>query len=597
MKRSRKPSLLDLENAVAASLSSASAGQQRRTKRIPRANALLRLERDIQNLAPKRAPRVRTQSFDHGESLTVAFSSGSVPAELDLTIGPTAFSEQVDPFAFVEDFDEGATVPAPAAPSNPVLEPGTVPTTRPAAPPTTDTSGVNPSAIPATTPDAPVDTTPNEQDTVRNDAPIAAKPEVNAPSLPAPMPSAPRPAGPSAIDQPIDASAIDEDLRKILEASPIPPIEEKPAPVLAKPTPPSDDTPTQQGQSSPGHQIFDEWEKSSRAMANTFDLGNHSVSNALAEIDARVAAEEEAKLGGTRSTMLSRDDMLSDIQSISRMLESQFEQDNAENAQPELKPQAQPIDAKHTIQNHPQPAPDQSPTAKEDNGPANHDIGALSPEPSESAPTTSEPPAADEGNGDAPLPDANPIDTSPESETTPAPVGDRIDFTVTPLRSDEMISPLAAAAAMLVAWRDQEGLERDSVLQGEAHWSGLTAHLTTGSPDDTFLQAFGLEPVDLTGLTAETLSALLKSRGPIMAVERSEAPAVMVISGLAVTDDGATLKMLEPSSDIQEPLTKPLADLEERLTTALIITLLPPEKPSDANRGTTDAESPAKDSV
>jgi hypothetical protein len=105
----------------------------------------------------------------------------------------------------------------------------------------------------------------------------------------------------------------------------------------------------------------------------------------------------------------------------------------------------------------------------------------------------------------------------------------------------------AAAAAMVVGWRDCAALEAEDVVAGAGHWEAYRAGLEPREVE-SFARAWGLAVARPAELGVATLRALLEEHGPLWVGEASPSLHVVVLAGMYGdgTRDGTFVRIADP---------------------------------------------------
>lgn len=121
----------------------------------------------------------------------------------------------------------------------------------------------------------------------------------------------------------------------------------------------------------------------------------------------------------------------------------------------------------------------------------------------------------------------------------------------------------AAAAAMLIGWRESVSVEPEDVARACGRWSEYRDGLEA-SDVRSFAEAWRLRVEQPAKLDAATLRALLETNGPLWVGEASPGLHVVVVTGLVGdgTDEGTRVRVLDPwPVGRRERYTIPVSDL------------------------------------
>jgi hypothetical protein len=228
---------------------------------------------------------------------------------------------------------------------------------------------------------------------------------------------------------------------------------------------------------------------------------------------------------------LSPEDLFNDLSSVSSLLENKLKEEQAARGD-----SVPPAPENKTVESKPAlPVPkteDVSPgtTVK----PADRAPAADA----EPAPAT---PPADKA-GDAAQAEQSP-DESPDPEIQapdPAEPG-TISYSVPVAQAAEGVSPQAAGAAMLIAWRDQEDLDVQALKNGQGHWSSYQPGLKASGPE--FFATSGMGDLEPAPLEAGRLKVLLESHGQLWLQNPSTESDVRVLAGLSTDATSGTARV------------------------------------------------------
>ena len=497
-----KTSLFELERKMPTSR--ANSARRRETTKT----GLVSIEQALQGHTGNPHP-VHSRSYDTGHAISLQTAHGVFPMYPQQMSANEKSHTLSDAFAgigpyIVESFDE----PAPAAlASKPHVE-----TEREAA------------SVPGlTTPDA--------------HCQVAAAP---GPELPSPAPTAALAPEKTADD----ANDFEEDIKNILEqhaqrpSQPLPP-----EPILRKPQPeepkPEERSKAEKASTSDPHAIFASM-AAGMSNATTFDLGSMSLNRRFDEIELGIEADElrdqqkPAANSFAAAASLNDAEMLADLSAVSNLLEEKLREEQTKTALPE-----------------PLAPPSSSPKAA-----APAATKAASPEPTpELTPDADPRPAVPAPVEDAPSTEPTPGAAAPEDKLRPTenPVTDTFDvtYTVPTAQATDGVSPQAAGAAMLVAWRDQNTIDMQALIEGAGNWAAYTPGIMNSGP--AFFATWGMQAMDPAPLTLQQLQPILKRYGPLWLQNPAVESAIRVISGMSGdgTPGGTTIAIIDPVADAQ----------------------------------------------
>jgi hypothetical protein len=149
------------------------------------------------------------------------------------------------------------------------------------------------------------------------------------------------------------------------------------------------------------------------------------------------------------------------------------------------------------------------------------------------APAAEEAPTTDTGVGESPA--------SPEPTV-------RVQHTVPSVQAQEGLSPWAACAAMLVAWRDKVEIDPKELVARKGHWEKYKDAI--GRVGSTALDSWKLKQGGPTVLDVESIQQLMAAHGPLL-IARSETDAKPRVLTAVVGDGsgaGTKLRFKDPNT-------------------------------------------------
>ena len=128
----------------------------------------------------------------------------------------------------------------------------------------------------------------------------------------------------------------------------------------------------------------------------------------------------------------------------------------------------------------------------------------------------------------------------------------------------------AAAAAMIIGWRDCLDIDPEEVARASGYWSDYRDGMHPNDID-AFAHTWGLHVAPVESLTVARLRELLERNGPLWVGEASEGLHVVVVAGAFGdgTPDGTFVRVLDPwPAGRGERYTLTMADLQDSLRAA-----------------------------